>query len=72
MPKPEGRRLEGAGIYIRQILSVHVISNIYHFRYSTKICPNLKVAVQLLYIVIDADCDSGCYFSISITFPTFR
>ena len=34
MPKPEGRRPEGAGIHIRQIPSVHVINNIYHFRQS--------------------------------------
>ena len=30
MPKPEGRRPEGAGIYIRQITSGRVISNICH------------------------------------------
>ena len=30
MPKPEGRRPKGAGIYIRQIQSGHGISNIYH------------------------------------------
>ena len=34
MPKPEGRRPEGAGIYIRQIPSAHVITNIFHFRHS--------------------------------------
>ena len=30
MPKPEGRRPEGAGIYIRQITSGCVISDICH------------------------------------------
>ena len=34
MPKPEGRRPEGAGIYIRKIPSAHVITNIFHFRHS--------------------------------------
>ena len=57
MPKPEG-----TGMYIRQIPSAHVISNIHHFRHSIKICPNLQVTVQLLYIVTDAECDSGMLF----------
>ena len=30
MPKPKGRRPEGADIYIRQIPSAHVITNICH------------------------------------------
>ena len=34
MPKPEGRRPEGAGIYIRKIPSAHVITNIFHFRHA--------------------------------------
>ena len=62
MPKPEDSRLKGAGIYIRQIPSAHVISVIYHFRHSIKICPNLKAAAQLLCIVTDAECDGGRLF----------
>jgi len=30
MPKPEGFRLDGKGIYNRQIPIAHVISNIFH------------------------------------------
>ena len=62
MPKPEGCRPEGTCIYIRQIPSAHVISNIYHFQHSIKICPNLQATIQLLYIVTDAKCDSGMLF----------
>ena len=62
MPKPSGLWPSGLGIYIRQIPSAHVISNIYHFWHSIKICPNLQVTVQLLYIVTDAECNSGMLF----------
>ena len=32
--KPEGQRPQGTGIYIKQIPSAHVITNIYHLRHS--------------------------------------
>ena len=57
MPKPEG-----TGIYIRQIPSAHVISDIYHFQHYIKICLNMKITAQLLYIVIDAKFDGGMLF----------
>ena len=72
MPKPEGHRPEGTGIHIRQIpsayvisahvISDHVISDIYHFRHSIKIYPNVKVTAWLLYIVTDAEFDGGMLF----------
>ena len=34
MPKPEGRRPECVGIYIRKIPSAHIITNIFHFQHS--------------------------------------
>ena len=49
-------------MYIRQIPSAHVISNIYHFQHSIKICPNMKVTSQLLYVVTDAEFGGGMLF----------
>ena len=62
MPTPSGLRLEGVGIYIRQISSAHVITNISTTSGTLKIHPNLKETVQLVYIVTDADCDGGRLF----------
>ena len=60
MPKPEGHRLKGADIDIRQIPSAHVITDIYLLRYFNKNWTNLmKTIAQLLYIlwVLDFDCE---------------
>ena len=50
---------EGECVYIRQSMSVCVITNICYTSGTLKICPNLKENVQLAYIVADADYDSG-------------
>ena len=48
---------EGECVYIRQSMSVCVITNMLFG--TLKICPSLKENVQLVYIVTDADYDSG-------------
>ena len=54
---------QGVGIYSRQISSAHVITNIISTTSGTlKIHPNLKETAQLVYIVIDANCDGGRLF----------
>ena len=52
---------EGECVYIRQILTDHVISIILHFRHS-KICPNLMQKSRSLYIVMGIHCDCGTLF----------
>ena len=61
MPKPEGRRPEGAGLYIRKIPSAHVITNIFHFRHSKNL-PKLTSIIRPLYIVTGTRCDCGARF----------
>ena len=56
---------KGECIYIRQSMSVCVITNILHFRHS-QICPNLVTTEQPLYIVTDTDYDCRNLF---VTFP---
>ena len=55
---------EGTGIYIRQISSAHVTTDIYHFEHSNKNHPNLKTTAQLLYIVTDADYDCRMFLTL--------
>ena len=54
----EGRRAEGAGIYIRKILSAHVITT----SGTLKICPKLTSIFRPLYIVTGTRCDYGAQF----------
>ena len=49
MPKPEGRRPEGAGIYIRQITSSHVISDICHV--TLHVQWNAADAISAIYFI---------------------
>ena len=58
---------EGECIYIKQSTSACVMTNMLHFRHS-KICPNLKENVQLVYIVTDADCDGRILCYVTATF----
>ena len=65
MPKPEGHRSKGAGIYIRQIPRAHVISSIYvPLLALDKNLPKLtgNCSAVTVYIVTDAECDSGMLF----------
>ena len=61
MPKPEGHRPKGAGIYIRQISSTHVISNIYHFQHSKNL-PKSEGNCSTGFIVTDANFNGGKLF----------
>ena len=61
MPKPKGHRPKGAGKYIRQISSTHVISNIYPFQHS-KSLPKPKGNHSTGFIVTDANFDGGKLF----------
>ena len=48
------------GICIRQIMSTHVTSNMYHFQHSEN-CPNLQVPALLIYITMSSNCDYGIF-----------
>ena len=62
---------EGECTYIRQSMSAYVITNtVLHFWYS-KLCPNLKEDVQLVYIVTQMRAMIvGGYFNVSMMIPT--
>ena len=70
MPESKCRRPKGAGIYIyiRQILSAHIITTTYHLGQYNKNCPNLKTTAQLLFIVwfIGFDCEFSYDFCVMI------
>ena len=51
----------GPRLYIRKILSAHVITNIFHFG-TLKICLKLTSIFWPLYIVLDTHCDCGARF----------
>ena len=58
-PQPKGMVIYTC---IRQILSAHVISSIYHFRHTIKVCPSMKVTAHSLYIVTHAESDGEIRF----------
>ena len=47
--KPKSHRSKSEGTHVRQIMSVHVISNMYHFRHS-KVCLNVRFVALPTYL----------------------
>ena len=51
----------GPRLYIRKILSAHVITNIFHFRHSKNL-PKVDLNILASYIVLGTHCDCGACF----------
>ena len=50
--------LKVEGIHIRQIMSIHVTSNMYHFQYS-KNRRNLQITALHVFVGMGSHCDCG-------------
>ena len=61
LPDMYARSPRAEDTHIRQITNAHVTSNMYHFRHSIKICPNIQVFALPIYITMSIHFDYGIF-----------